>query len=146
MKIKIKISKWFSPFLAILCINFMLAPTNSYAGYLVPVQAGCSSCQPACDCYPVCTQHFKSKHKISHHKHHIKKHFYPKHHLCSRDGVVIRTACAYPIHEYVEFRRGPYASCGGYWADLDQDYYYYPPDMATGDDNAMIYPDMNIDN
>jgi len=117
---------------------------NSYAGYLVPVQTGSSSCLPAGDCYPVCTHCSKCKHKIKHHKP-IKK-IYHKHRHCNRNGVIIRTTCAYPIHEYVEFRSGPNTSCGGCWADLDQDYYYYPPDMATGDDNAMIYPDMDIDN
>lgn len=145
MKIKIKVSKYFSPLIAILCINFIL-PMNTYAGYLVPVQAGCSSCQPACHCYPVCKQRCATKHKAYHPKKHIKKTVIHNRHRCYRDRVVIRTACTYPAHEFVEFRRGPYTSCGGYWSDLDQDYYYYPQDTATGDDNAMIYPDMNIDN
>lgn len=138
---KITISKYVSPLIATLCLSFMLAPASVYAGYLIPVGAPCISCQPCC---PVCKSSCRAK------KPHRKKpviHHYIKRHPCTYRKIVRRPCYScYRAREYVEFRSGPYVPCGGRWADLDADYYYFASDRSTGDDDPMINPDMNINN
>lgn len=43
-------------------------------------------------------------------------------------------------------RRQSYRDTGYAYDYYDNDYGNYDPDMSTGDDNAMTYPGMDIDN
>lgn len=138
---KITISKYLSPFIATLCMSFVLPPASVYAGYLIPVEPACNACQPACVCRPACKPSCKAKkpHRKKPVVHHIKRHH------CVSHSTVVRSPCYYRAREYVEFRSGPYIPCGGRWADLEADNYYFASDRSTGDDDPMINPDMNID-
>jgi hypothetical protein len=137
---KIKISKYVSPLIATLCFSIALPPASVYAGFLIPVESACVSCRTTCACRPTCKTSCKVK-KPQRKKHVVRHHVIKRH--CTYRAV---SPCYFRPREYVEFRSGPYVpSCGGRWADLESDNYYFASDRSTGDDDPMVNPDMNID-
>lgn len=59
---------------------------------------------------------------------------------CTTCGQVV-----YEKHRFVDFSSRPYTHHAFYYNAEDIAYMNYDPDLATGDDDQMRYPDMDID-
>jgi len=79
-------------------------------------------------------KHHKKIAKTTHRPYHHKKHHYYSHHCCPVQSCGYR-CCHHAYYESHRYRSRTHF----YTADS------YNPDMSTGDDNALFYPDMNID-
>ncbi len=137
----------------------------AYAEYYVVYSTpSCSYCQ---------TTVYK-KYKKHHVKKHVKKHYVKKHVYRPRDYTVTVSytwqpapcGCAYTSCSSCNYNCSYAPPCGcvnngsGRWVKVrtqsayDEVYYYndnvekydsYDPDMSTGDDDATVYPGMDID-
>ena len=138
MKIKIPVNEFISWLKPCIFIFLMTIAFNGYANFLV--YYGPDSLDECGHCY-------HRYHRILyHHYHHIVHHH--KYRTCS----VVR----YPMVRHCvwiwdnawtpcRYGRGFYSHEVIYYPDdIDPDQ-YYDPDLSTGDDNASVYPDMDID-
>lgn len=137
-----------------LLTSLIFASPYAYAEYyLVYPAANVIDCA---DCYARPTwKHHHSKHHhstrphVAHKKHH--------HHRSSYSITVYYpwrivtpcyTCCATNTHyrdAIIDYNSMPVSHSRGRYIH-DNPYDYYNPDMSTGDDDASVYPDMNINN
>lgn len=159
MKIAHHLCKLFSPkyIIAFIALSVVSLPTYAYSE-VVDLSPGAS---PPLACGSTCTErvvyrtYVVQKHHVRKHaRHHRVRHYIPRCHVpvcrVEMDEITEASPCSCRVKHrspgyksIVYFRSGPTTMCGTYG-------YYnesacYSPDMSTGDDDAMVYPDMNID-
>lgn len=140
-----KASKLISLLKVCIFVTFASAACNVYAEYYLVYSAPCPDCYaPPAEWRP----------------YHVRHHAYVKHHRCryarnyAYDVRVIVPLCpppppppcmsCYPrSNEFVEFNTYPGATGHGRYVINEVD--TNDPDMSTGDDDASIHPDMDID-
>lgn len=124
--LKAKLISWLS---SVLFLVSMLIGCNAYASYLVYYgpDVACGYCY-----------HHHYYHRYHHHYHRIHHFIHHRPHLCYRHYLY-----------GTEWMLGPCYYCGSsevvYYPDAVDPDDYYDPDLSTGDDNASVYPDMDID-
>jgi len=135
MEIKITASmlkQWIKPFFFLSLATFTCNAFAEYY-YVYPAPTIYVYAAPAIDCMGGCdVYHYHYKY----HRYHYHKHYRPiKHYKRILVPVAPCSCCGYGCAQES-------ISCGYYYYNNDCP---YDPDMATGDDNQSIHPDMDID-
>lgn len=123
--------------IACMIIGLALPVNTTHAGFLVqPVPV------PEFECLNCIQGKIVYKERV-HKKHYVAyKHF--KRHRCHYARYrASNPACMQT--DFVTFIGEPAPLNRGRWVNTDE-YDYYDPDLATGDDDPTVYPGMNIDN
>lgn len=169
----IKFYKWIYKFLiAFLSSVIYFYAANAYAEYYLVYSgcdSGCLSCVRPTDitprgCHPCDRVRHVELREHEHHGyacHHRAKVKSSCHITVNYSGtptpscggcnscVTVHPACGCPTtvvesHRFVDFSSRPYHGCDES-ADMCDGYANYDPDLATGDDDQVRYPDMDID-